>query len=286
MKYEPYVNGTILKVTSKTTFIYQLFSLITLFGFGTFFGTIIAENNNVMSLKTIKITSDNWCPYICPDTLRNKGLIIDVVTAALKEVGLKTEYIYTKSWNRSIQNVTSGKNDILLDAFPEHNKILDISDSYYVLDESVFVILKNSNITLNYPKDLWNYRLGVIEGYVYDNNDDQWEKHITGHPNPLKSAEPLGEPHLLELLTRKRIDIALVNWDVARYKLNETDIKKFNTIEKGISSYLRIGFTRSERGRKIKDKFEQGFNRLIGTDKLKNIYAKYYIKMPDFSVTD
>ena len=249
-------------------------------------GTIAAEKSTIIPLKTVSVTSDDWCPYICPDTLRNKGLIIEIVTAALKEAGLKTEYEYTKSWKRAIQNVTNGVNDILLDADEEHSKILDFSENFYVLDESVFIILKNRNITLNYPKDLRRFKLGVIQEYIYDEKYGQWEKHINEHPNTLKSKESLGESHLLELLARKRIDIALVNWDVARYKLDEAQIKQYRIIEKGVSSFLHLGFTRSDRGRKIKNIFEQGFNRLIGTEKLKSIYAKYHIKMPDFPIID
>ena len=75
-------------------------------------GTLVAENTNVAPLKIIKVSSDDWCPYVCPNTLRNKGLIIEVVTAALQEVGLKTEYEDTKSWKRAIQDVTKGLSDI------------------------------------------------------------------------------------------------------------------------------------------------------------------------------
>lgn len=274
-----------MKITFKITF-YRLFSLIILFGFGTLFGTIVAENTNPPPLKTIKVTSDDWCPYICPETLRNKGLIVEIVAAAFQEVGLKTEYEYTRSWKRAIQNVTNGINDILLDADEEHSEILDFSENFYVIDESVFVMLKNRNITLNYPEDLKRYKLGVIKEYIYDEKYGRWEKYINEHPNTLKITESQGEPHLLELLARKRIDIALVNWDVARYKLDEAQLKQFSTVEKGVSSFLHLGFTRSERGRKIKKRFEQGFNRLIDTEKLKGIYAKYHVKMPDFSIID
>jgi len=266
----------------ETSTYHRLLSLVALLGSW----IVVAENAPTTPLTTINVTSDDWCPYICPDTWRDKGLIIEVVTAALREVGLKTEYQYTKSWKRAIQNVETGFSDILLDADNEHSEILDFAENFYVLDESVFVILKGRNITLNYPKDLWRYKLGVIKEYIYDKKYGQWEKYITEHPNVLKTSESLGESHLLELLARKRIDIVLLNWDVARHELDESQIKQFSIIEKGVSSLLHLGFTRSERGRKIKEKFEQGFNRLIDTKKLKNIYAKYHIKMPDFSVTD
>jgi polar amino acid transport system substrate-binding protein len=271
-----------LRLTTKKFIFFHLLGLIVFIGFG----TIFAKSSDTAPLKKIKISSDDWCPYICPDTLRDKGLITEVVTAALKEVGLKTEYIYTKSWKRAIQNVTLGDNDILLDAAEEHRDILDFAANFYVVDESVFVILKDSNITLNYRKDLWKHKLGVIEGYVYYEQYGPWAKHISEHPNTLKINQSLGEAHLLELLARKRIDITVLNWDVARYKLNEAQVKKFRIIEKEVSSFLYLGFTRSDRGRKIKKLFEQGFNRLIGTEKIKNIYIKYHIEMPDFSITE
>lgn len=252
----------------------------------TVLNVVLVDNNEAAEIKTVRMTSNEWCPYICADTLRNKGLIIEVVSLAFKEVGLKTEYTYTKSWKRSIQETIAGNQDILLDADDEHLELLDFATNFYINDESVLVHLKNRKITLNYPIDLLQYKLGVIEDYIYDEKDGLWIKYIGEHSNTLKIKESLGEPHLLELLTRKRIDLAVVNWQVAKYQLDEEQLKKFEYITKDIITLIHIGFTRSERGERIKAKFEQGFNRLIGTDKLKNIYAKYHVEMPDFTHPD
>ena len=260
----------------------RLFSLISLLGST----ALVAEDTTTATLKTVSVTSSDWCPYVCPETLRNRGLVIEIITASLAEIELKTEYIYSKSREIALQQVKTGLIDILLNAGDDHSKILDLSKIFYVLDESVFVILKQRPITLNYPKDLLRYKLGGIEETIFDTKDGQWEKQITEHPNTLNVSKFQGEVSLLELLAKKRIDIALVNWDVAQYKLEQAQLKQFRIIEKGISFYFRLGFASSDRGRKIKSKFEQGFNRLIGTEKLKNIYAKYHIKMPKFSIID
>jgi len=131
------------------------------------------------------------------------------------------------------------------------------------------------------------YKIGVISEYIYDVNNGPWEPYIQNHPRSLKISINQGEPHMLKLLLRKRIDIAVLNWNVAKHSLkNNEQYSKIKITRKGISSDLHVGFTRSKRGQKMKNLFNLGFRRLIGTEKLAAIYKKYNIKMPQFTLQE
>jgi ABC-type amino acid transport substrate-binding protein len=116
------------------------------------------------------------------------------------------------SW---IQNVKFGLAAVLLATDEENTKDVILATDFYFYDETIFAVLKNSDILLNDTKDLLNYKIGVLENYGYDDRG-RWEEYIENHSNSIKISASQGEPHLLNLLVRKRIEIAILNLDVAK----------------------------------------------------------------------
>ena len=245
-----------------------------------------SSNSKSTAIQSVKLTSIDNCPYICPHTLRNRGLILDIVAMSFKEVGISVDYEYSESRSSAVATVKSGAKDILLGFNKSQTEQLDYADNFYINDETSFVILKKSRIKLAYAKDLKTYKLGLIEGTSFDNNDGSWNKAIAEHTLSRKSNQPLAELQLLKLLEAKNIDIAVMNWDFAKYNMQQSEQDKFRTIQKDIITKLHLGFTISERGRVLKRKFIEGFNRLLDTEKLEQIYLKYQMQMPEFSYAD
>lgn len=234
--------------------------------------------------NTVILTAENWCPYTCLSTDENKGLMVDVVDAAFREVGLDVRYDYKTSWTRASQNIKNGVSDVLLGATSLHQEYTKRAPEFYIKDETVFVTLKNQQIVLDKPQDLHNYRIGVMGEYIYD-DDDSWLDYVGNHPDRVVINISKGEPHLLNLLQRKRIEIAVVNMDVIRYSiLNTHQTDEFEIFRKNISDRLHLGFAKTERGLEFRNQFKIGFSRLVKSDKLKAIYEKYQLEMPDFSV--
>jgi len=243
---------------------------------------LIAENDTSTNTDTVIITSDNWCPYTCLDTDEEKGLIVEVVAAAFDIVGKSVRYIYRTSWARAIQNVQYGHADALLGADKENNGVVNLADSFFIYDETVFAVNKGSNIVIEEGKDLSNYSIGVLEGYGYDDGGP-WEDYIEQHANSIKISVSNGAAHLLQLVVRNRIKIAIVNWDVAKLAIkSDQRLKNVQLIRKGVLSKLNVGFAKSARGDELLKLFNTGFNELVGTSKLQNIYDKYNIEMPTF----
>ena len=247
------------------------------------FSTVAVANNKSSVSDVVIITADNWCPYTCLNTNKHKGLIVEVVKAAFNEVELTTKYEYRATWSRAVQNVKFGLADVLLAADEENTEDVILAPNFYFFDETIFAVLKNKNISLNDAKELLNYKIGILEGYGYD-NDGIWEEYIENHPNSVKISTSQGEPHLLNLLVRERIEIAILNWDVAKYALNNnSDLSNVEIIRKNALAKLTIGFTRSKQGEHYRTLFSQGFKKLVKANKLKAIYKKYGVELPNFS---
>ncbi|MFT5521335.1 MAG: polar amino acid transport system substrate-binding protein [Enterobacterales bacterium] len=261
----------------------QIIRLITLVIVLGILSTATAVENKPSLSDVVIITADNWCPYTCKDSDVHKGLIVDVVKAAFNEVELTAKYEYRVSWTRAIQNVKFGLADVLLAADEENTKDVILATDFYFYDETIFAVLKNSDILLNEAKDLLNYKIGVLGDYGYQNGGI-WEEYIENHPNSTKISTSQGEPHLLNLLVRERIEIAILNWDVAKNALhNNPELTNIEIIRKDAHSKLTIGFTRSKRGEHHRTMFVKGFNQLVKTNKLKEIYNRYEVELPNFT---
>lgn len=239
------------------------------------------EHHNTLP-DTIYITADNWCPYSCLDTDENKGLLVEVVKAAFESSGINIVYKHELSWARAIQNTRDGTTDALLGADIENSNDIDLARIFYIYDETVFAVLKERNIQINEGKDLLKYKIGRVDQYTYD-DDGLWEDYIEKHPDSSGINVREGEAHLLTLLERGRIDIAVINSIVAQRTIRDNpQLSKIDIIHRDVKSKLYVGFPYTERGKQLKKVFTDGFRALIGTKKLENIYNKYNIKLPNY----
>lgn len=238
-----------------------------------------ANEETPQAPSTVKLIADEWCPYTCKDSVKDKGLMVDVATAAFKAVGMEVTY-KSSSWSRAIREVDNGGHDALLGADAARRPYYYFTEDFFMNEETAFVILRGSDVTLDKPSDLLNYKIGLMRSYTYADNS-VWQSIIYGHTNTMQLSGAYGEVRLLELLAKKRIEIALMNIDVAKYYIrNHPEMKNVKYIRKGLKSKLVIGFSPNERGKALSSKFHQGYQRIKSTDKLKAIYEKYGIEMP------
>ncbi|MCK5643482.1 MAG: transporter substrate-binding domain-containing protein, partial [Gammaproteobacteria bacterium] len=200
------------------------------------------------SVKVVKLIADEWCPYTCAENHENKGLIVDVAAAAFKEVGLQVSYT-SASWGRAIREVERGNHDALLGADAAYLENIYLAKDFLIKEEAVFVFLTGSNITIGRAKDLSKYKIGYMDGYHYGGHG-VWQENIRNHSNAIPLSGAYGEVRLLNLLMNKRIDIAVMNIDVAKHYIHENPaIEGISFIRKDITSNLHIGFSPNARGK-------------------------------------
>lgn len=238
-----------------------------------------AGDETAQTASTVKLIADEWCPYTCKDSVKDKGLMVDVAAAAFKAVGMEVTY-KSSSWSRAIREVDNGGYDALLGADHVRRPYFNFTEDFFINEETAFVVLGGSDVTLDEPSDLLNYKIGLMRNYTYADNS-VWQSIIYGHTNTMQLSGAYGEARLLELLAKKRIEIALMNIDVAKYYLkNNPGMKNVKYIRKDLKSKLVIGFSPNERGKALSLKFNEGFQRIKNSDKLKAIYKKYGIELP------
>ncbi len=235
---------------------------------------------------TYQMTAEIWCPYTCDSNAEDKGLFVEVVLAAMNEVKSNASYTSTTSRLRAIQNTIDGRADLILGIEVEEYDTFDIQQKFFILDESVLIVRRKDNITLSTPADLGDYRVGVITEYDYDAPEQPWLNAIENHHNKVESSINHGEHHLLKLLQRNRIDIAVMNYDVSKNELIKLQQQnEFVVFRKDIVYKIYPGFAYTQRGKEFKDLFSRGFSELLKKDNIKQIYDKYDVDMPDFSST-
>lgn len=209
--------------------------------------------------KSVRLISDDWCPYTCADTRQQQGIFVDISRTVLAQTGLASSY-ENFAWQRATRSVEIGKYDVLLGADRQHSRKLLLFKDFYLFDETVFAVRRGSGIRIEKPADLNRYIIGYIGGYTYD-DDGLWEDAIHQAPRNLALRSDHGEPALLDLLMSDRLDVAVVNIDVASHYLGKSGQQgDIRFIRPGIGSRLYVAFTRNGRGKALHRSFAKGLS--------------------------
>ena len=212
--------------------------------------------------KTIIGTSDIWCPYTCKKNSDFHGPLYDKVKAIISNGGHEFVFHHT-SWQRASELVKSGDAHILLGINRDYaqKEGLDILDAYEVPVNSVFLI-RNSHKELFKTDTLDQLRVGFMKYYRYDSTG-QWEKKLIDLVNSVAVDTHLGEDHLLTLLNRNRIDVALVNEHVANRFLADADkASQYTVLDKGVSIPIYLAFSKNTLGQSIKADFKKHYREM------------------------
>lgn len=230
-------------------------------------------------LTTVVLTSDDWCPFTCSATADEQGLLVDVTRAAFEKVGVAVDY-RTIAWRRAILQATNGTADGLIGAPGAFEKDLYIAKDFIIYDRTTFLVLKDSNVKIKVPSDLNRYIIGKVAEYAYG-DATTWNPTIQLHSNNIELNSDAGEYKLIDLLLKKRVQVAIVNKDLARRYLRKIDqLTGVEFINHDIKGDLYIGFTKNKRGKYFHRKFQEGYALLKKTVELRQLYQKYDVEMP------
>jgi ABC-type amino acid transport substrate-binding protein len=201
---------------NKINFILLFLSVFFIMVFPMFF--LSAQNKNLLnSEETLWLASRNNTIVVYPEKSfapfsyqSNSGiplgLSIDYIELVAKKIGAKVEYLPSKSLNQILDDVKTGKGDIvtsLIDA-PEKQEYLYFTDSYADIS-SVIVVRRDSNIkngiTLN---DLQAQRVAVTSGRAIE--------HFISKNYPRVIIEPVTDDEVgLQQLVLGEVDAAVMD---------------------------------------------------------------------------
>ncbi len=247
-----------------------------------FYGIFAQASLRADETPIVSVVADNWCPYTCKSTEANKGLMTEVVEQAFATRQMATKYTSTV-WTRALYNVKRGFQDAVMGVDEDYIGNFSVYSGFYIVDETVFVTKRGSGITLNHGEDLLKYQLGLVAEYNYAMLFD-WVPAVKGNSNQIKVYTDQGEEKLLSLLLNGRIDISVVNFDVARMYLNKLgQLADTKIIRKGLEDKVYVAFTKSSRGKMLTREFSKGFKTILKNGTLKKVFDTYDIEMPNYA---
>ncbi len=153
----------------------------------------ISSNAYCSEAKTIKLATGEYPPYASAE-IPGYGLVTEIISAAMKEMGNKPEYIFYP-WKRCESSVKKGK---IWATFPyginnERAKVFLFSDVLLVTSTKFFYYKKHTKnkIEWNSLSDLKPYKIGGVLGYYYEADFKKAEFSVDYAPSEILSIKKL-----------------------------------------------------------------------------------------------
>lgn len=196
-------------------------SLKKIAGMTAFSLTIVFSPLHLFS-DTLKIATDEWCPYDCiPEQNNGKvGYLGDLLVETMKARGHNVEFVKV-NYARGLELVREGKLDGTMACFREEAPDFIFPDFPLGKSNSTFFSLKNSSWKYTGAESLKEAKMiGIIDGYDYV--DPTVMKYLNENPNnvlAMKGEKPL--ERLLEMLISGRITTIIEDKSVLEYKISQ-----------------------------------------------------------------
>ncbi len=246
---------------------------------------VICIHQPVFAKNDLIVVGSDWCPYICteqgnPQKLApNPGYLIEILQYALKD---KTIGYESPSWKRAILETRNGNYDAVIGIFKSVAPDLIYAHTPQGYSQMCFTVQKDNPWVYNGIDSLEHIRLGVIEGYYYD--EGAVDQYIENHSRDSAKIESIpGERGLiqnLEKLFSNRISGVIDDHQVVQYTLMKNSLSnvfKYAGCLKGID--VHIGFSpKNPDAGLYAQKLAQALLELRKTGQLDKILDKYGIE--------
>lgn len=238
------------------------------------FSVAIAEN------KVISIRTDLWCPYACSPQSSSPGFMIEISKFILEKNGYTVDY-QTLNWARSITETREGKFSAIIGAAKSDAPDFIFPD--YSLGQATFRLFGKKNSTWKFTDEtsVKNKKIGVINGYTYDELTTQFINKKNPSFLVISGDSPLEQ--LIKMLENGRIDALYEDPLVFQETLNKMKRKSSEFKDLGaIQAYeqpLFIAFSpKYKDADKVKKLFDQEIVQMRKSGELKKILTKYSVK--------
>lgn len=190
-------------------------------------------------IETVKLVADPYPPYQYEENGIVKGIDHDIITAGFKEHKIETK-TRLFPWQVCIEYMEMKKVDGIfqITVTPERGKAFLFSKPFRTA-KSVF--FRDAKTSVRFNKDdeiltqLKRYKLGVLAGYSYDPIIDSLRE-------PVKT-EVKSQEMLLEDLSRRKFDLAIMDLGVAAYLIEKMYLDGIERVEGyEITRQLHVAF--------------------------------------------
>jgi polar amino acid transport system substrate-binding protein len=174
--------------------------------------------------ETLRLVGDDFCPYNCGAAGAQQGYMVDLLREIFAAHGIQVEY-RTVPWSRAIHMVSRGDAEVLI-ANTEHNTPAVDLQLLLGEDSTCFFARVDSGWNFSDLEDLKQQRIGVIQGYHYD-DQGPLDAHIQSGSGLVHFAN--GEFALygnLSMLDKGRLDVVLENCNVGHYNIRKLGLEQ------------------------------------------------------------
>lgn len=235
-----------------------------------------------LSADTVTILSDAWYPINGQPNSTHPGYMIEIAQTILETQGHQLDYRIAP-WKRSILEVRKGNADCIIGAYKSDAPDFIFPDSPWGSAQFNFYIRQDSNWYYQGIASLSGMRLGVISGYSYSSELDQYIAEKKNSETVQLVAGESGLEKNIRKLLAGRIDVLVSFSPVLNRKLAElgssmeTRVKFAGNLEKKQGLYIACSPSKKSTSQYI-SAFSKGFIELKEKGLLKKILQKYGIK--------
>ena len=210
---------------------------------------------------TIKIEAEAWPRATEVD---GRGMYWDIIRKIYEPEGVKVE-LGTSTYTRSVGLMKSGEVDAMVGAYANEIEGALYAKSHFDTDV-VAALFKKNSVTWQGEASLKGKHIASIKGY-------QLSDYISV---PFKVHEYRDRKEIIRLLDDEKIDFFVDAQMDIQEELKKSYIPK-NTFQLEIVKQLKvyIVFCDNDRGKYLRDMFDQRFNSLLQEGEIKRIFDKW-----------
>jgi polar amino acid transport system substrate-binding protein len=243
-------------------------------------------NARAQSTKLL-VGVDEYCPYTCLKSDKNKGYALDLVEQILAPRGYVFEYV-PASWPRIKAMARKGALDLLIPVNQAETRELEILRTRLAINQlqkespAAYFVHKDSKWIYTGPESLKDQTIGIVQGYTYP---EPLHSHLQDPQYQSKQivlASDQGNQRQIRMLASRRVTVVpserLVFWYIARQMGLETEFKDAGVLQMPDELVLfHIGIVQKNKpqSRNLQQWLDEGLEAMKNGDKLKSILKKY-----------
>lgn len=228
--------------------------------------------------ETLSVRADIWPPYNDEPKSNKPGYMIMVLMEIFLRQGYVLDY-QTLAWDESIETVRKGQFNAVIGASKDDAPDFIFPKESFGISDTAFFVKPGNPWKFNGIDSLKKVRLGVIEGYAYD---EALDAYINTHKGTDKVVVSTGDDPMKNLIFRLEnghIDAIAEDTNVMMAALLSGRAPLKGIVSAGSSkekSELYIAFSpKNSKSKELAAKFDAGIKELRSSGKLKAILSLY-----------
>jgi polar amino acid transport system substrate-binding protein len=228
--------------------------------------------------QVITVVADDWCPYNCQPNTELEGLGIEFLRAIYEPLGFKIDY-QLMPWSDAVKATRAGQYNAVIGAFKSDAEGFVFPENAFAHSHNCFFVKQASRWKFNGISSLHNQKIGVIEGYSYGNNIDEFiRKNKQSHVFMVSDDKPLKT--LFHALETDTISAILEDKSVFEYH-HQSEFAHIATRQVGcqLPANVYVAFSPAHPdSQKLAEIFDRGFIKLKHSDLYMEILQKYKLR--------